>query len=1083
MWHSRKTGAGRLSGRSVVAVAIALGLGAGSVGAAGAAPSPARASSAAQALQTPLIDSVQPFATGTVRVTVTPGDTAQEAVAHVDVSAYALDDDGNATGAPVATGTVPNPDPANAPVVEIGGLTNDVSYAFKATETTAGGVVSAVSPAVIGGPQTPTAPLAPTLATVLGRDGALLASWNPAHPNGSPVTGYTVTATPNGPGASATVNVAGDVLSTAVTGLVNDRYYSVSVTATNAAGTGPAGASDSQTVGANDNGTVRTRPAYTAGAPQDVTAAPPPVAADGSQPDPTSLKVTWDAPLDDGGSAITGYVVDATAPGHPPVTTNAPSGTRQTTLTSLAPSVEYAITVTALQQDGARGTTSAVAKAAPAPKLAPGTVMLSAASAGAVTGVTGTTVVFTNPPAQVTGLKVKNIIVVGESTNPLLHGGLLRVVEKISTAGGVVTLTTSQAALEQAFLALDFTATGSRLTTGSDGTGSDGFRVKMLNPDIQASVASQASGMVANKTFTLDLAEKLTNDPKMKERLGNNTTVTAKLTAALSLSVDWSATAGFERDPNYYSVDPRGYTLTSDFTATATAKASIEGELGVAYKHETQRDPLLTIKPASCVTVYAVVLCPSLTVYTETSIDGSIKFSFSASYERTMGGRINRDNTGTVHKTDLTKDPVTKFDYSLNAAAKVNFSFPVALEILVYNLVGPRLEITPAIEVTADTSANPWLTVKAPLKVALYVVIDFKVASISTGGELYNKTFDLYTASGAFPGPALSSGAALAPGARSAPSSESLTAAAAQQHQYTVTWPAGCDPAQGVTWSMTPGSLGTVDQSGLYTPPHPRPSQYLDLITATTAGTPTCPPATAQAAVHHGATLPGAPKHPAISPDGSTVTWTAPSDGGSAIEEYVVTVDHDPSDPAGAETVLGTVPGTSTSLTIPADRVAQIEADHARVQVTAVNGRGQGPASALSHPAPSTNLLPFVAPATGTTNSTLHLTPHMVNVGESDATNVRYQLSYPEAFTSATKPSGCTVDTAQRLLTCDMTDIAAGHQTITPLISFTVGQLTPGTGYPLTMTRLSASPYPSDPNNGTMTLLCTADTSGKVTCA
>ncbi|KOV35273.1 hypothetical protein ADK60_09920 [Streptomyces sp. XY431] len=1066
-----------------MAVAIVLGLAAGSAGAAGAAgaaPSPVRASVAVQGVQAPLIDSVQPFATGTVQVTVTPGDTAQEAVARVDVSAYALDADGNATGAPVATGTVQNPDPANPPVVEIGGLTNDVSYAFKATETTAGGVVSGASPAFVGGPQTPRAPLAPTLATLLGRDGGLLVSWNPAHPNGSPVTGYTVTATPNGPGASVTTSVAGDVQSTAVTGLVNGKYYSVSVTATNAAGTGPAGVSDSQTVGADANGTVSARPAYTVGAPQDVTAAPPPVGADGSQPDPTALKVTWDAPLDDGGNTITNYAVDAAAPGQPPVTAAVQAATKQATLTSLAPGVEYAITVTAVQQDGARGATSAVVKAAPAPVLAAGTVMLSAASTAAVTKVTGTTVVFTDPPAQVTGLKVKNVVVVGQSSNPLLHDGLLRTVERISAVGGVVTLTTSQAALEQAFLSLDFTATGSRLASGPDG-----LRIKMLNPDIQASVASQAqgSGTVANKTFTLDLAEKLTSDPKMKERLGDNTTVTAKLTAALSLSTDWSATAGFERDPNYYAFDPRGYTGTFDFSATATAKASVEGELGIAYKHETKRDPLLNIKPATCLTVYMIQLCPSLTVYTETSIDGSIKFSFSASYERTMGGRISRDNTGTVHKTDLTKDPVTKFDYALNAAAKVTFAFPVALEILVYNLVGPRLEITPSIEVTADTSADPWLTVKAPLKVALFFVLDIKVASFSTGGDVYNTTFDLYKAPGPFPGPSLSSAAALAPGARSAPSSDSLTAAA-QAHQYTVNWPAGCDPAQAVAWSMAPGSLGTVDRSGLYTPPHPRPSHYVDLVTATTAGTPTCPPATAQAAVHHGSTLPGAPKHPAISPDGSTVTWTAPAAGGSAIQEYVVTVLHDPSDPAGAETVLGTAPGSATSLAVPADRVAQIEADHARVQVTAVNDRGQGPASALSHPAPSTNPLPFVARAEGTANGgTLHVTPHMVNAGTSDATNVRYQLSYPETFTSRTNPSACTVDQAQRLLTCDMVDIASGHQAVTPLISFTVGRLVPGTAYPLTMTRLSASPYPSDPNNGTMTLLCTADTAGKVTCA
>ncbi|MER7705784.1 fibronectin type III domain-containing protein [Kitasatospora sp. NPDC097605] len=1078
MWHSRKTGTGRLRGRSVLAVAIVLGLGAGTVGAAGAAPAPARAGALTQAVQAPLIDSVQPFASGTVHVTVTPGDTAQEALAKVDVYVYPLDADGNAGFPAFAVGTVNHPDPANPPVVEIGGLTDDVNYAFRAVETTAGGTVSGTSPAFIGGPQTPKAPLAPTLATLLGRHEGLIASWNPAHPNGSPVTGYTVTATPNGPGASVTVNVAGDVLSTAVTGLVDNRYYFVSVTATNAAGTGPAGTSDSQTTGANDNGTVLTRPAYTAGAPQDVIAAPPPVGADGGQPDPSSLKVTWDAPLDDGGNTLTSYTVDATAPGHPPATATVPAATKQATLTSLAPGVEYAITVTATQQDGARGATSAVVKAEPAPVLAAGTVLLSAASAAAVTEVTGNSVVFTDPPAQVTGLKVKNVIVVGESSNPLLHDGLLRTVEKISTVGGRVTVTTSHAALEQAFLSLAFTATGSRLASGPDG-----YRIKMLNPNVQASVASQGSGPGASKTFTLDLAEKLTNDPKMKERLGDNTTVTAKLTAALSLSTNWSATAGMERDPNYYAVDPRGYTLTYDFSATATAKASIQGELGIAYKHETQREPLLSLKPATCLTVYAVVLCPSLTVYTETSIDGSIKFSFSASYERTMGGRINRDNTGTVHKTDLTKDPVTTFDYSLNAAAKVTFAFPVALEILVYNLVGPRLEITPAIEINADTSANPWLTVKAPLKVALYFVVDFKVASMSAGGELYNTSFDLYKAAGPFPGPSLSGGSSLALGARGAASSESLTAAAGQ-HQYTVTWPAGCDPGQGVTWSMTPGSLGTVDQNGLYTPPHPRPSHYVDLVNATTAGTPTCPPATAQAAVHHGSTLPGAPKHPGISPDGSTVSWTAPADGGSAIQEYVVTVVHDRSDPAGAETVLGRVPGTETSLAIPADRVAQIEADHAEVQVTAVNERGQGPASVPSRPAPSTNPLPFVAWTKGAVSGgTFSVTPHMVNVGTNDATNVRYQLSYPEGFTSRTSPSACTVDAAQRLLTCDMVDIAAGHQAITPLISFTLGQLTPGTGYPLTITRLSASPYPSDPNNGTMTLLCTADTAGKVTCA
>ncbi|MEU3460343.1 fibronectin type III domain-containing protein [Streptomyces sp. NPDC006733] len=1028
---------------------------------------PPRASAQApaqQALQAPLIDSVQPFASGTVHVTVTAGDTAQEAVARVDVHAYALDDNGDPTGAPVASGKVLAPDPANPPVVTVQGLVNDVSYAFEATQTTAGGVLSAVSVPFLGGPQTPKPPLAPTLATMLGRDTKMLVVWNPAHPNGSPVTSYTVTATPNGPGASVTASVAGHALHTTLTGLVNGKFYFVSVTATNAAGTSPAGKSDSQTVGATANGTVAPRPAYPSSAPQDVSAGAPPVGADGSQPDPTALQVGWDAPLDDGGHSITNYTVDAVAPGQPPVVATVPATTTRTTLTGLTPDVEYKVTVTGIQHNGQLSATSTPVTAAPHPTPAAGTVFLSAASIATISRVTDSTVVFTNPPAQVGGLAVKSIIAVGESTNPLVHSGLLRVVDKISSSGGTVTLTTSQAALQQAFRSLDFTAHGNQATSGTEG-----YQITMLNPHFQASVAPQAAIPVANKTFTLDLAQKLNDDPKMKERLGN-ATITAKLTAALSLTTNWEANASFQDDPSgsWYSTK----TFTYDFSATATAKASINGELGIAYKHETQREPLLTLKPASCLIVYAIAFCPSLTIYTQTSIDGSIKFTFNATYERTMGGKVHRDSSGTTHKTDLTKDPVTSFDYSLNAAATVTFTFPVSLKILIYDVAGPELEVTPSLEVTADTAANPWLKVTAPLKVSVFFLLDFKLTTFSFGGVVYNTTFPLYQSAGAFPLPSLSS---------TAPAAKSLAAAA---KQYTVTWPAACDPAQAVTWSMAPGSLGTVSATGLYTPPAHPGSNYTDLITATTAGTPTCPSVATQAAFHHGASLPAAPHAPAISADGSTVTWTAPATGGSPIEEYLVTVVNNPGDPAGTETVLGTAPGTATSLAIPADRIPQIEAGHASVQVTAVTSRGQGPASALSAPAPATNPLPILTTSAGTAGGgTITVTPDVINLGGSDATNVTYQLTYPAVFTNPTAPSNCTVNTTNRMLTCDTGTIAAGTDKITPLISFTLGQLTPGTPYPLTITRTAASPYPSDPHNGTTTLTCAADPALRVTCA
>ena len=283
---------------------------------------------------------------------------------------------------------------------------------------------------------------------------------------------------------------------------------------------------------------------------------------------------------------------------------------------------------------------------------------------------------------------------------------------------------------------------------------------------------------------------------------------------------------------------------------------------------------------------------------------------------------------------------------------------------------------------------------------------------------------------------------------------------------------------------MVPGSQGTVDQAGLYTPPAPQPAfDYVDVVNATNAGTPTCPSVTAQAAIHHGASVPGEPKDAAISADGTTVTWTAPAADGSAIQEYVVTVLNDPGDPAGAQTVLGTAPGTATSMAIPADRIAQIEQDGAGVEVTAVNARGQGPTSVTSPPAPASNPLPLLTSSTGIAGGgTINVTPDIVNLGRNDATNVTYQLTYPATFTNPTAPSSCTIDGTNRTITCNTGAIPASTHQITPLISFVLGQFTQGTGYPVRITRLAASPYPSDPNNGTSILTCTADSSLNVTC-
>lgn len=1083
MLLTRKRSLRLASGSSFLAAALVACMAAGpasaAIGPSRHVPAPRHGANAAtQSLQAPLIDDVAPIADGTVQVTLTPGDTAQETISRIDVFAYALDSSGNPTGAPVATAKVDNPSPLNPPAVNVSGLTDDTEYAFEATETTASGATSAFSTPYVSGPVTPVAPLAPTLAFVLGRDAKIKAAWNPADPDGSPVTSYTVTATPTNPAdPPVTVTVDGKSDQADITGLVNDVPYGISVTATNAVGTSPAGKSDSTTEGAASDGTVTPRTAYGSSAPQDVSAAPPPPSSDGSQPDPTALLVTWDPPFDDGGRAIDSYTVNATAPGQSPVSTTVAAPLTQATLTGLTQGVNYSITVTGAQHNGDLSATSAPVTAAPDPLLAKGTTFLSAASIAAITSVTPTTVVFTSPPTQVANLAVGNIIVVGTNSNPLTASGLLRRIDQISTSGSTVTLTTSQAPLPEAFNSLDFTASGNDQTLP---TSNSPVAIHVLDPAFRASLVPQLK-IPLEKTFNIDLAEKLTKDPKEKERLGKNPSVSTVLNIGLGVPLNFEMSADLVKSPDSVWYNPTTWgTFTYDFKATATPKASLGATLGVAFKSETERKAILTVAPA-CFVVYAISLCPKLTLFAQATVDGSVSFSFSASYEKTFGGQITRDASGNTTKKDITTDGIPAFDYSISAKAKLSFAFPISFQILVYGLVGPELEITPTFELNADTTANPWLDVSVRVKVGIMFVLDVKFATFSFGGTVLDKSFPVFSASGPFPVPYLTNSIKLSNRAGPAAAARPARPADAAQTQYSVTWPSTCDPTQGVTWSMAPGSLGTVDQTGLYTPPSPKPGDgFTDVVDATTAGSAGCPSFTAQAAIHFGGNTPGSPSGVAISPDGSTVSWTPPGDGNS-VTEYVVTVLNDPSDPAGAQTVLGTTPGTATTLAIPADRISQIEQDGAVAEVTAINDQGQGPTSDPSPPAPSTD--PQVGWLASAGGATVTVLPTAVNIGASDATDVMMQVTYPSVFTLANPPpTNCTASTTANVITCDLGALPSGGVSA-PAFTFSDSGMTPGTSYPLTATRLSASPYPSDPNDGTATLNCVADASGNVTCS
>lgn len=171
----------------------------------------------------------------------------------------------------------------------------------------------------------PTEPDPPTVVSATPGVGEATACWTaPVNDGGSPITGYTATASPGGNIAS----VGGGVSCATVTGLTKGTAYTFTVVATNAVG-------DS----------VPSQPSN----PATVTGPPdPPVNVSATAAQKSAI-VNWDAPANEGGTAVTLYTVTA-APGGVTATTDG-SG-RTVTVGNLSNGTTYTFTVTATNAVG-----------------------------------------------------------------------------------------------------------------------------------------------------------------------------------------------------------------------------------------------------------------------------------------------------------------------------------------------------------------------------------------------------------------------------------------------------------------------------------------------------------------------------------------------------------------------------------------------------------------------------------------------------------------------------------------------------------------------------------------------------------
>ncbi|MGH9090351.1 MAG: beta strand repeat-containing protein, partial [Acidimicrobiales bacterium] len=253
---------------------------------------------------------------------------------HYTVAWYTCIAVGSCTATAAGTTTVNAPSTSTT----VQHLTAGQLYSFTVTGANGTGTSPVSSPAYATASASAPGPV--TNLTASAASGQVTATWTPpANNGGSTVTGYTATLSPCSTTCTQTLGTA--TTTATFTGLTNGDTYSVSVAASNTAGTGP-------------SSSVSAKPTGTPGVPTITRATP----GNGQ------VTLTWSAPASNGGSPITGYVVNVATGVTPPSTVPTGSTGTSFTVTGLTNGTPYTFSVAAVNGNGT-GTLSPAVTATP----------------------------------------------------------------------------------------------------------------------------------------------------------------------------------------------------------------------------------------------------------------------------------------------------------------------------------------------------------------------------------------------------------------------------------------------------------------------------------------------------------------------------------------------------------------------------------------------------------------------------------------------------------------------------------------------------------------------------------------------